>query len=85
LHVCRGSTCVKVAVTDYGPSCFVENDAGGPVLDASPYVCRALTGGGSCGWSDHFAITVTHALAPEVDGVPCGPFEVTPEQLQVFL
>jgi hypothetical protein len=38
LNVCRSGRCVKVAVTDYGPSCFVENDAGGPVLDASPGV-----------------------------------------------
>jgi hypothetical protein len=40
LNICRGSKCVKVAVVDYGPSCFVEDDAGGPVIDASPAVCQ---------------------------------------------
>ncbi|MCL4419283.1 hypothetical protein M1146_04240 [Patescibacteria group bacterium] len=79
-------------MTDYGPSCFVERDAGGPVLDASPAVCHALTGtlliflhhlflllfqgGSSCGWSDHFSVTVTVAL----DDRPFGPFKVTPEE-----
>lgn len=66
-----------MVVIDYGPSCFVENDAGGPVLDASPAVCQKLTGGSSCGWSDHFAITVTRALSPEEDGIPTGPLNVT--------
>jgi hypothetical protein len=50
MYVTRYSTysvlagkCVKLRVTDYGPSCFVENDAGGPVLDASPAVCRVCS------------------------------------------
>jgi len=72
LNVCRGSKCAKVAVVDYGPSCFVEDDAGGPVLDASPAVCQALTGGTSCGWSDHFSVTVT--VVGEEDTRPFGPF-----------
>lgn len=80
LNVCRGGNCVKLVVTDYGPSCFVENDAGGPVLDASPATCHALTGGNSCGWSDHFSVSVATALAPEQDGRPLGPFKVTPEE-----
>ena len=74
LNICRGSTCVKVAVVDYGPSCFVEDDAGGPVIDASPAVCQALTGGSSCGWSDHFSVT---ASVVGDDARPFGPF--TPE------
>ena len=84
LSVCKGwgepqetVTCVKVTVVDYGPSCFVEDDAGGPVLDASPSVCRAITGGGSCGWSDHFKIHVTRTSAPEADGIPLGPYNMT--------
>ena len=81
LNVCRNSKCVKVIVRDYGPSCFVENDAGGPVLDASPAVCKELTGGSSCGWSDHFSITVHKTSAPEVDGRPLGPFNVTDDEL----
>ena len=36
--------CVKTAVMDYGPSCFVENDAGKSVVDASPVICQALSG-----------------------------------------
>ena len=71
LNICRGSTCVKVAVVDYGPSCFVEDDAGGPVIDASPAVCQALTGGSSCGWSDHFSVT---ASVVGDDARPFGPF-----------
>jgi hypothetical protein len=82
LNVCRSGTCVKVAVTDYGPSCFVENDAGGPVLDASPYVCQALTGGSSCGWSDHFSVSVNAAFHPDIDGRPYGPFNVTPSEFE---
>merc|ERR1711934_916870 len=81
LHVCRNGKCVKVRVTDYGPSCFVENDAGGPVLDASPAVCRALTGGGSCGWSDHFSITVSRTM----DDRPYGPFNVTREEYREII
>lgn len=76
LHVCRGRNCVRAVVTDYGPSCFVENDAKGPVLDASPAVCKALTGGGSCGWSDHFDVIVS----PAFDNRPNGPFNVTDEE-----
>jgi len=81
LHVCRNGKCVKLRVTDYGPSCFVERDAGRAVLDASPATCKELTGGSSCGWSDHFSITVTEAEDPAVDGRPCGPFNVTDEEL----
>jgi len=73
LYVCRGSKCVHLKVTDYGPSCFVENDAGGAVLDASPDVCRDLTGASSCGWSDHFAVHVSISLGER----PLGPFNVT--------
>jgi len=80
LNVCRGGKCVKVTVTDYGPSCFVENNAGGPVLDASPSVCQALTGSTSCGWSDHFSVSVSVAL----DDRPLGPFTVTPEEFAIL-
>ena len=59
LNICRGTNCVQATVVDYGPSCYVEDEAGGPVIDASPAVCQALTGGSSCGWSDHFSITAT--------------------------
>ena len=45
INICRNGRCIKAYVVDYGPSCFVENDAGGPVLDASPAICSGLTGG----------------------------------------
>lgn len=51
------------------------------MLDASPAVCSALSGQSSCGWSDHFSVTVAVAMDPKEDGVPYGPFPVTPEQL----
>lgn len=72
-------------LADYGPSCFVERDAGGPVLDASPAVCQALTGGSSCGYSDHFSISVSRARAPELDGRPMGPFTVTPAEFDAIV
>jgi len=75
LHVCRAGKCVTARVTDYGPSCFVENDAGGAVLDSSPGVCQALTGASSCGWSDHFAVTV----AVGDPNSPLGPWEIDDE------
>jgi len=77
LNVCRGSKCVHVRVTDYGPSCFVERDAGGPVLDASPSVCESLTGHTSCGWSDHFAVSVHVGLE---GSRPVGPFTVSADE-----
>jgi len=83
--VCRKGKCVKTAVTDYGPSCFVEKDAKGPVLDASPKVCESLTGGSSCGWSDHFSITVARTVGPEEDGRPYGPFNVTDVELAALV
>ena len=64
-------------VTDYGPSCFVENDAQRAVLDASPAVCHALTGGSSCGWSDHFLIKVTVAT----NNRPLGFYNATQEEI----
>mmetsp|Transcript_9926 Transcript_9926/g.26244 ORF Transcript_9926/g.26244 Transcript_9926/m.26244 type:complete len:239 (-) Transcript_9926:97-813(-) len=79
LYVCKGTACVKTRVVDYGPACPVEDLAGGPVLDASPAVCLALTGGRSCGWSDRFEVSV--ATAADEDGRPYGPFNATEEEL----
>jgi len=59
LDLCRKGKCLTAIVTDAGPANWVENDAGGPIIDASPQVCSYLTGGSSCGWSDHFVIHVT--------------------------
>ena len=43
---------------------------------------RADSGGSSCGWSDHFDVIVSRAAAPEVDGRPVGPFNVTDSELK---
>jgi hypothetical protein len=61
-------------VTDYGPSCFVEDNANFPVLDASFAVCEVFTGGSSCGWSDKIQITVTPVSDDDVR--PFGPFKL---------
>jgi hypothetical protein len=29
LHIFHGAKCVKATIVDYGPSCLVENNAGG--------------------------------------------------------
>ena len=38
-----------------------------------------------CGWSDRIVVTVIKAAAPEVDGVPLGPFNVTDAQMAAML
>jgi len=53
------SRCVVAGVTDFGPACWVEDKAGGPIIDASKPVCQHLFGTTSCGWSDHYRITAT--------------------------
>ena len=63
----NGKSAVLVAL-DYGPSCTVENNAGGPVIDMSVPAITHLFGGEQ-GWADHAAV---HAV--EVDGsTPLGP------------
>ncbi len=61
--------CVVVEVRDAGPAAWVEESAGGPVIDASPQVCRDLFGSSSCGWSDHFVIEAVQVA----DSTPTGP------------
>jgi hypothetical protein len=65
-------------VIDAGPANWVEEKAGGPIIDASPDVCSHITGGSSCGWSDHFRITA-HTTG-EDDGREHGPFNPTTEE-----
>jgi hypothetical protein len=62
-------SCVVVEVADAGPADWVEENAGGPILDASPLVCRDLFGSNSCGWSDHFEVVVTEVS----EDTPLGP------------
>jgi hypothetical protein len=64
----RATQCVVAAVVDFGPGCSVDDDAGGPVVDASPNVCLHLFGTSSCGWSDHFSVVVS----VETTGLPLG-------------
>jgi hypothetical protein len=61
--------CVVVAVKDAGPADWVEEAAGGPIIDASTRVCRDLFGSSSCGWSDQLAVEVVEVA----DGTPTGP------------
>ncbi len=66
--------CVVVEVADAGPADWVEENAGGPILDASPLVCRNLFGPNSCCWSDHFEVVVTEVAEDTPLGEDgCGP------------
>jgi hypothetical protein len=69
IQITANGNCVVAETDDYGPDVCVEDAAGGPIIDASPLVAKALFGSASAGWSDHFAIQVT-----EVDkSTPLGP------------
>ena len=57
ISCCQGSDCLNLKVIDGGPGCSVENNAGGPVVDASDSTCKHFTGRTSCGWSDHVSVT----------------------------
>jgi hypothetical protein len=63
--------CVVAETDDYGPATWVETDAGGPIIDASPLVAQALFGVGGSGWSDHRQVHVT-VVAPNTPLGPCG-------------
>ena len=39
-------------VVDSGPACWVEEDAGMPIIDATPLACEHFGWGSSCGYSD---------------------------------
>lgn len=74
INCCAGSKCVNLKVIDAGPSCSVEDNAGRPVIDASPLTCRTLSGMSGCGWSDHVSITCKRvASAEENVRLPLGP------------
>jgi len=69
---CSNGQSANLKVIDGGPSCAVEGDAGGQVIDASYSMCKLCTGSTSCGWSDHVKVTVTWNYAlnfndPQVD------------------
>ena len=61
--------CVVVQVADAGPASWVEDDAGMPIIDASPLVCEGLFDSSSCGWSDGFVIEAVQVS----DDTPLGP------------
>ena len=64
-----GVACVAEVVDD-GPACFVEESAGGPVIDASPLVAQHLFGTRSIGWSDR---KIVRAELVDRD-TPLGPY-----------
>jgi len=75
LKICGNGKCCNARVIDAGPADWVEQDAGMPIVDASPQVCSYLFGYSSCGWSDRLLITAT-----VTDEVELGPVKVTPEE-----
>ncbi|GAM22692.1 hypothetical protein SAMD00019534_058670, partial [Acytostelium subglobosum LB1] len=75
-------TCVKVVTIDAGPNIEVEQEAGMPIIDASPQTCQDLFGSDSCGWSDHDPISAVQSLD---DGRPLGKFNVTFNEYQKII
>ena len=75
LKCCRGSDCVTLKVIDSGPACWVENNAGRAIIDASYSTCKHFTGSNSCGWSDRISINcklvTTAAHMPDDMLGPC--------------
>jgi len=73
---------VIAQVADEGPALYVEQRAGGSVLDASPLVSEHLFDSASSGWEDHRGVYVQVAdpstpLGPDISGVQAGPPVVT--------
>jgi len=75
LKLCGNGKCVNAQVMDAGPANWVEDDAGMPIIDASPAVCSYLFGYSSCGWSDRLLITAVRTSETTV-----GPVRVTAEE-----
>jgi|GEM_PF-2381777 len=73
LRVTNANTgaCVVVEVQDAGPANWVEENAGGPILDASTVVCEDLFGSSSCGWSDQNVVEVVEVASDTAVG-PAG-------------
>jgi hypothetical protein len=61
--------CIVLETTDEGPAAWVEDKAGGPIIDATPLAAQELFGEGSFGWSDKKAVQLTIAD----DSTPLGP------------
>ena len=64
INCVRNGKSMNLEVIDYGPACFVERNAGKPVIDASVSACQFFTGSKSCGWSDHIAVTCKKISSP---------------------
>jgi len=78
LNICGRGKCVKAKVIDAGPANWVEQDAGMPIIDASPDVCSYITGAGSCGWSDRILISAVPTTVK--DDSELGPWNVTEKE-----
>jgi hypothetical protein len=63
--------CIILETTDAGPAAWVEDKAGGPVIDATPLAAQELFGGSGFGWSDKKAVQLSIADASTPLG-PCG-------------
>jgi MYXO-CTERM domain-containing protein len=70
IRVEANGKCIILETTDTGPAAWVEDKAGGPVLDATPLAAQTLFGADSFGWSDRKAVNLTIADASSQLG-PC--------------
>lgn len=71
-----GASCIAEVVDD-GPACWVEDRAGGPIIDASPMVVQHLFGVRHVGWSDRWIVKAWRVG----NNVPLGPFRETESNL----
>jgi len=85
LTLCGRGKCVNAKVIDAGPANWVENDAGMPIIDASPAVCQFLMGASSCGWSDRFLITAVVTKASMMNDSMLGPLNITEAEYKQIL
>src|SRR5262245_2986571 len=69
IKITANGKCVIARTDDYGPDVCVEKAAGGPIIDASPLVAKALFGHTSAGWSAHFRVHVVEVST----STPLGP------------
>ena len=73
VRLTTATKCVVAEADDYGPDVCVETAAGGPIIDASPKVAKALFGVSGAGWSEHRAVKAQIVA----DSTPLGPCTLT--------
>jgi hypothetical protein len=78
LQIEANGNCVIGIVADTGPATWVENNAGAPIIDASPLISMALFNNYELGWSDHAAVQVSVADPSAQPGETCGGQNAAP-------